>query len=62
MMKKLKIKLIVDLPIDAKHGAIKGAEFEVTSVSVRRQKLHYFIGKTGEECGAFPREFEIIQD
>lgn len=58
----MKIKLIVDLPIGEEHGAIKGAVFEVTKISHCRNKLHYFIGKTGEECAAFRREFEVIKD
>ncbi len=56
-----KFRLLIDLPINEKHGAIKGAEF----ICIRRERelRHgriFFIGTSGEECAAFPEEVEFI--
>lgn len=53
------IKLKTDLPIDRKHEALKDNEYEVTG---EWRGLYYFIGAAGEECGAHPQEFEIIEE
>ena len=61
----MKMKLLIDLPINKKHGAKKGAIFEVvrdTMDAEDKLKLYFFIGLDGSECGAFPREVEIINE
>lgn len=57
----MKIKLTWTLPINEKHGAIKDAVFEVTSAD-RVKQIYYFKGKTGEECGAYYNECEVIDE
>jgi hypothetical protein len=64
-----KIKLIMDLPIDKKHGCVKGSVFEVTRIErekkpngrAGRLRLVYFSDKNGIECGAYLHEFEFIK-
>ncbi|MGD8109348.1 hypothetical protein [Vibrio sp. TRT 17S01] len=56
----MKIKLTTDLPIADKHGAKKGRVFEVIGEGEGRQKLYYFIGDTGEKCGAFARSECVV--
>ena len=62
----MKIKLIVDLPICKEEGGKKGRVFEVIrdTMDLRgksAQRLYYFIGDAGSECGAYPREVEVIE-
>ena len=56
----MKIKLLVNLPIDKKHGAFKGKVFEVIGQKNFRGRLYYFTGDDGSKCGAYGRECEIV--
>ena len=56
----MKIELTEDLPIDKKHGCVKGRQFEVTGARPGRKRLYYFYGDTGERCGAFSRECKVV--
>ncbi len=58
----MKIRLTQDLPIEKKHGAVKGAVFEAIDRVSGRGGLHYFIGKAGEKCGAYRHEYEVVQE
>lgn len=64
-----KIKLIMDLPIDRKHGATNGEVFAITRFQQAKKKkrqtgglglLVYFTSKDGSECGAYEHEYEVI--
>ena len=60
-----KLKLLFDLPINIKHGAVKGATFNIVRMSNKKgrgNKLIYFIGNAGEECGAYMGECEILPE
>ncbi len=57
-----KFRLLVDLPIEKKHGAIKDAEFVCTENELCRGGRIFFIGMSGEECAAFPYEVEFINE
>ncbi|WP_174170108.1 hypothetical protein [Pseudoalteromonas sp. JC28] len=58
----MKIKLLVDLPIDEQHGAKKGKVFEVHKVSHDLSRdLYYFYDHAGQECAAWAREVEVIE-
>ncbi len=64
----MKIRLLVDIPIEAKHGATKGRVFDV----IRRDRLpkafklkrhrFWFMGDVGRECAAFGKEVEILEE
>ena len=63
----MKIRLLIDLPVEKQHGCIKGRVFDVTrcdvnSTSRRGAAKWFFMGDTGEECAAFLQEFEVVQD
>tara|TARA_R110000737_G_scaffold307953_2_gene315919 strand:+ start:511 stop:708 length:198 start_codon:yes stop_codon:yes gene_type:complete len=59
----MRIKLIVDLPIDKIHKCFKGEEFEVTDSNRNtRGTLLYFIGGAGEECAAYKKEVKILNN
>jgi len=60
----MKIRLLVDLPIDGKHGANKGRVFEVIREERggRCQNKLFFIGDAGEECAALHREWEVAKE
>ena len=71
MTLKVKIKLTVALPIAKEHGCFVGEEFDAEYkntafqegeevVVFERDKPVKFIGKAGEECVAFSREYEVI--
>lgn len=59
----MRIRLLANLPIERKHGATKGREFEVK----RRCNKYpggerlFFEGDEGEECAAFWREVEVVE-
>lgn len=58
-----RIRLLVNLPILPKHGAMKGRVFDVTRDSGparRSEALFYFIGDAGEECAAYGSECEDV--
>jgi len=62
----MKIKLKIDLPIPKENGAFKDKTFEVVRDTMDQRgreglKLYYFIGDTGNECGAYPIEVELIK-
>lgn len=57
----MKIKLTINLPINASHGAKKGKIFEVTTVN-RSRGLYFFKGADGAKCGAYSDECEVIED
>ncbi len=55
----MKIKLLVDLPIDHKHGATKGRVFELLKTDGpqrRPQDKFWFIGDAREWCAALGYE------
>lgn len=53
----MKIRLLMDLPIDKKHGAVKGKFFELLRIEgVGNQRKYFFIGVDGGECAAFRHE------
>jgi hypothetical protein len=61
----MKIKLLVDLPLEAKHGATKGKIFKlIRSNGLVRHSLvkFWFLGDAGEECAAFGNELEEIYE
>ncbi len=59
-----KIKLLIDLPIEKRHGAFKGKVFdrirEKEGTELRDSK-YWFIGDAGLQCAAFFRECEVIE-
>jgi hypothetical protein len=64
--KVVRIKLLCTLPIQSKHGAVEGREFDVikTEKLVRgpnpSNKKYWFIGDVGEKCAAWGTEVEPI--
>ena len=59
----MKIKLTQDLPIDPNCGAVEGAVFEVLAIEdVGRGSMLYFIGVDGQRCGAYSREYEVVEE
>ncbi len=57
----IKIRLTTSLPIPDAHKCFKGTDFTVYAKKGRRQALYYFKDHQGTECGAFRREFDIIE-
>ena len=57
----MKIKLVVDLPLDPKHGATAGREFEITREDDMQGGKVFFLGDAGEMCAAFAREYKTIK-
>jgi len=55
------MRLIMDLPIEKKHGCVAGAEFEIIGWEEKRGRKTSFIGKAGEECCAFSNEYELVK-
>lgn len=61
----MKIKLLIDLPLEKKHGANAGRVFELirtTGPQRRSAAKFFFMGDAGEECAAFGSECEEIDD
>lgn len=59
----MKIKLLVTLPVDEKHGCTKGRIYVAEIAEPVRNKPDYFIvGDTGETVGVFDRECEEVSD
>jgi len=64
--KVVRIKLLCDLPIQSKHGAQKGREFDVIRTENLKRgpnpstRKYWFIGDTGEKCAAWGVEVEAI--
>jgi hypothetical protein len=57
----MKVKLLIDLPIDKKHGAVKGKVFDLLRIEgVGNRRKYFFIGGAGEECAAF--RYEAVLD
>ena len=60
----MKIELTQDLPIERKHGCLKGKTYEVTKIKkTKRSKydLFYFNSdETGDLCAAYRHEMSII--
>jgi len=53
----MRLRLIKDIPYEARHGTTIGREFEV----LRRTSLRsVFIGDAGEECWAMVSEIMIV--
>lgn len=52
----MKIRLKYALPLESKHGAIAGAEFEVIRI---HNNTHFVTGPHGQ-FGALPHEFDVI--
>ena len=64
----MKIKLLLDLPIDGEHQCLQGNVYEVTHIGPKKEgrggqrRLHYFKSHTTQEkCVAYPEEFETIE-
>ena len=61
----MKIKLLMDLPIDPKHGALRGRIFDVSSERKTRERgspHFYFLGDAGEEVGVLIGEYAVASD
>ena len=59
----MEIRLLMDLPIEKKHGAMAGRVFECFRISTGRNRLAYFKGDMGETCGAYLNyECEILDE
>jgi len=57
------LKLLVDLPIDSKHGATKGAEFIITHQGPRcRGQITFFNDSNGLKCGAYSGEWKMAKE
>ena len=55
----MRIRLKCDLPIEVKHGAMKGRVFKVAK---RDGSGYWFDGDAGELCKAWRREVEVLPD
>ncbi len=60
----MKIRLKHNLPISRKEGAIENRTFDVIRYARNSSGswLYWFIGDTGGECGAYPREVDVIHE
>lgn len=63
----MKIKLLIDLPINKKHGAFKGKIFDCIKMDPHKYKnrdseKYWFVGIDGTKCAAIPHEIEILED
>ena len=57
------IKLLVNLPLEPKHGATAGRVFDLlrtTGPQRRSQALFWFMSDAGDECAAFGSDCEEI--
>lgn len=59
---RVRIKLLVDLPVDSKHGARKGNTYDAEYVEdADRWGVRYWItGAMGQQIGVLSREAEVI--
>ncbi len=61
---KRKIKLIIDLPIEGRHGMTKGRVLDVVRGSGRPRRRDnpawYVMGDVGEEVGVLRREAHVV--
>ena len=62
-----KIKLKTNLPIDSKHGAKAGAEFEVIRFENRgrgqnQTAIFSSLADNITECAAFRHEYELVEE
>lgn len=58
-----RVKLLRDLPIEARHGATKGRIFNAirsAGPERRRLTLFYFVGDAGKVCAAYGSECEDV--
>lgn len=55
----MRIRLTETLPLDPKHGAIEGAEFDVVRVGGKTGR-YFMVGHAGEEFAAFKQELEVV--
>ena len=58
----MRIRLIRDLPIEKKHGAVRGKEYVVTFAEKGRGARVFFEGDAGEQCAAFRGEYELVEE
>lgn len=59
----MKIKLLVNLPADKKHGCRIGKVFEVLEEVKERGALRWWImGDVGQKVGVLRHEAEVIED
>ena len=59
----MKIKLLMDLPIDKNSGAFEGKIFDISETQTfDRKSMIYFTGDDGSRCAAYSYEYEIIED
>jgi len=66
--KVVRIKLLCNLPIQSKHGAVKGREFDIIKTEKKARgpfpstRKYWFIGDAGEKCAAWGTEVEAIYE
>jgi hypothetical protein len=62
-MSETRIRLIQNLPVDAKHRAVIGAEFDAEPNSERKRNCPYWwiTGASGERVGVFRHEAEEVE-
>jgi len=58
----MKIKLLKDVPVEAKHGLTKGKIFDVIREDEGRNARIWIMGKAGEECAVFKHEVKTIEE
>ena len=59
-----KAKLIKNIPINPKHGAVKGAIFSIIRLKQgygRGANIYVLMGDAGEEFSVYSREIEILE-
>ena len=55
----MKLRLLVDIPVDAKHGLTRGKIVE--QVEDERDGT-WVVGESGERCKLWPKEFEEVKE
>lgn len=56
-MKKIKVRLTKNVPVDEKHGLTAGKEIEVEC----REDGYWFLSEGDEDVRVFPYEFKVIK-
>ncbi len=59
----MKIRLLIDLPVDKEYGMTKGRELEVVQINLVNQSPAYWfvMGDTGVKVGVLKQEAEVIE-
>ena len=58
----MKIRLNQTLPIAKKHGCFEGEVFEVVAEDELVAEAMWVLGRSGELCKVFFREYDVVED